>query len=107
MVLAWARCAAERVVDEDVAQLAMAAANSGIVLGLTALEARVLEDEHLAGLQRAHHRLGLGSDGRGTEGHVGIDERGQVIGRHLHAVLWDRDRLLGRPRWLMSTTAAP
>ena len=43
---------AERVVDEDVGELGQLATELGIVLGLPRLEARVLEDEHLAVAQR-------------------------------------------------------
>ena len=60
---------AERVHDEQIERLCQQLAELGIVLLLLGVEARVLQQQQLAGLLRRDGRFDLGADALGHETH--------------------------------------
>ena len=78
--------AAEGVHDVDVAQFGQLLGHAGVVLGLALVEAGVFQHQHLTGLERLGGRLCLGTGGHAHKFHRRADERGQMVGGHLHAV---------------------
>ena len=80
--------AAKGVHHVDVAQLGELLRHALVVLGLALVKAGVFQHQDLAGLERLGGGFGLGAGGGAHE--VDLDARqqgGQVVGRHLHAVL--------------------
>ena len=71
---------AERVGDEDLGHVGQSLGKGGVVLGLALVEAQVLQQHDLAGLQRGGLGLGVLADGVGGEDHVLTQQLAQTLG---------------------------
>ena len=72
---------AECVVDEQVGEPGELTREVGIVLRLTRLPARVLEDQHLTGLEPAHAAPHLGADDVGSLVHGATEQLAEALAR--------------------------
>ena len=97
---------AEGIEDEDVAIGGEGLGDLGVVLLLALVEADVLENQDLAGLDRGNGLSGLLAIGVGDEGDVQAGELGKLGGDGLEGELGLEAGAVGRPRWLMRITRA-
>ena len=97
---------AEGVVDVEVGERGERLGELRVVLGLARLEADVLEQQHVAGLEPVGHRLDLGADDRRRQLHLGAEQLAEPLADRRH-----RERRVdlpfGRPRCETRTTRAP
>jgi hypothetical protein len=79
--------AAKGVVDIDIAQLCQLGGHLRVVLGLALVEARVLQHQHLTRLERRRRRFRRRPGRLPDKLDRRADQRRQVVGSDLHAVL--------------------
>ena len=88
---------AEGVVDVHLREAGELPGEHGVVAGLLGVEAQVLEQQHLAGLERRGRLLGLGADAVVHGGHGAAEQLGEALGHRPHAKLRRRPGPWGGP----------
>ena len=78
---------AERVVDVEVAELAQLFGERAVVLLFAGMKAEILDEQHLARLQRARLLLRLGAHAVVGPLHVGVRQLRQSIAHRLERIL--------------------